>query len=214
MRWTRAARLTSAPICGRRSRVVLTPRRWRQVGGAIRRRRWQTSPVTGESPKETVNTIAQGNAGCIRWTCGDYARVLPTLRTRGCGCSGHPAFPAPSFSRRRILARPGRNPRRGNADVRLVTAKAPHFQSSSPAKAGDPVLRGLNDRTERPRRTGYPAFAGYDGSGWSGLGDVIARSESDEAIHLLTWRLWIGDCHPAALCADPLARNDVLLLAV
>jgi hypothetical protein len=36
---------------GRRSRVVLTPRRWRQVGGAIRKRRWQTSPVTGESAK-------------------------------------------------------------------------------------------------------------------------------------------------------------------
>jgi hypothetical protein len=32
MRWTRVARLTSAPRCGRRSRVVLTPRRWRQVG--------------------------------------------------------------------------------------------------------------------------------------------------------------------------------------
>ena len=33
MRWTRMARLTSVPTCGRRSRVVLTPRRWRQVGG-------------------------------------------------------------------------------------------------------------------------------------------------------------------------------------
>ena len=31
MRWTRAALLTRALICGRRSRVVLTPRRWRQV---------------------------------------------------------------------------------------------------------------------------------------------------------------------------------------
>src|SRR6202035_4488583 len=31
MRWTQAARLTSALPCGRRSRVVLTPRRWRQV---------------------------------------------------------------------------------------------------------------------------------------------------------------------------------------
>src|SRR5882757_605489 len=41
---------------GRRSRVVLTPRRWRQAGGVIRRRRWQTSPVTGESTKETVKT--------------------------------------------------------------------------------------------------------------------------------------------------------------
>jgi hypothetical protein len=33
MRWTQAALLTRALICGRRSRVVLTPRRWRQVGG-------------------------------------------------------------------------------------------------------------------------------------------------------------------------------------
>ena len=34
VRWTRAALLTRALICGRRSRVVLTPRRWRQVGGS------------------------------------------------------------------------------------------------------------------------------------------------------------------------------------
>src|ERR1700684_2071636 len=32
MRWTRVALLTRALIRGRRSRVVLTPRRWRQVG--------------------------------------------------------------------------------------------------------------------------------------------------------------------------------------
>jgi hypothetical protein len=56
MRWTRMALLTRAPVRGRRSRVVLTPRRWRQVDGVIRRRRWQTSPVTGESTKETVKT--------------------------------------------------------------------------------------------------------------------------------------------------------------
>src|ERR1700723_3330625 len=33
MRWTRAALLTRARACGRRSRVVLTPRRWCQVDG-------------------------------------------------------------------------------------------------------------------------------------------------------------------------------------
>ena len=60
MRWTQAALLTRARACGRRSRVVLTPRRWRQVGGAIYRRRWQQSPVTEESAKETVKTIARG----------------------------------------------------------------------------------------------------------------------------------------------------------
>ena len=42
---------------GRRSRVVPTPRRWCQIGGAICRRRWLTSPDTGESTKETVKTI-------------------------------------------------------------------------------------------------------------------------------------------------------------
>ena len=34
MRWTRVAPKTRAPARGRRSRVVLTPRRWRQVGGS------------------------------------------------------------------------------------------------------------------------------------------------------------------------------------
>src|SRR5258708_26606674 len=35
--------------CGRRRRVVLTPRRWRQVRAKERGRRWQESPVAGES---------------------------------------------------------------------------------------------------------------------------------------------------------------------
>jgi hypothetical protein len=32
--------------------------------------------------------------------------------------------------------------------------------SSSPAKAGDPVFRGVRDRSESSRRTGYPRFRG------------------------------------------------------
>jgi hypothetical protein len=63
MQWTPIAPQTRAFIGGRRSRVVLTPRRWCQIGGAIRRRRWQTSPVTGESTKETVKTIERGKPG-------------------------------------------------------------------------------------------------------------------------------------------------------
>src|SRR5882762_6313027 len=59
----------------RRSRVVLTPRRWRQVLRRLVRlnragqnlqsagRRWQKSPIAGESTKETVKTIACGNVG-------------------------------------------------------------------------------------------------------------------------------------------------------
>jgi hypothetical protein len=51
---------------GRRSRVVLTPRRWRQAGRDACA--WwpatvTKSPITGESTKETVKTIARGMPG-------------------------------------------------------------------------------------------------------------------------------------------------------
>jgi hypothetical protein len=83
---------------GRRSRVVLTPRRWCQVfvesnfresDGGKRAR----SP--GRARSKPINHRA-GNAGSSWRTCGNYARVLFLFRTRGCGCGGHPAFPAPS----------------------------------------------------------------------------------------------------------------------
>jgi hypothetical protein len=92
MRWTRqrfardgiAGRVGERPVsdqqraderccCVRRSRVVLTPRRWRQVRGVKSAQPGldktyplttvAKSPVTGESTKETVKTIACGNAG-------------------------------------------------------------------------------------------------------------------------------------------------------
>src|SRR6266403_4716008 len=44
-------------------------------------------------------TIARGMPGLFRCTCGDYARVPLNIRTRGYGCIGHPAFPAPSVDR-------------------------------------------------------------------------------------------------------------------
>src|SRR5216684_6578518 len=60
----------------------------------IRRRRWQKSPVTGESTTYAVKTIAQGMPGVP-----GYLWLLPLCFlhcTGGCGCSGHPAFPTPS----------------------------------------------------------------------------------------------------------------------
>jgi hypothetical protein len=40
---------------------------------------------------------------------------------------------------------------------------APHLRLSSPAKAGDPVFRVVSEEIEELRRTGYSAFAEYDG---------------------------------------------------
>jgi hypothetical protein len=67
----------------------------------IRGRRWQESPVTGESAKETVKTIRAGNAGPIRRTCGDYARVLFSFARETAGAVGAPGVPCALFFRGR-----------------------------------------------------------------------------------------------------------------
>jgi hypothetical protein len=75
------------------------------------RRRWQKSPVTGESTKEAVKTIAQG-----RPDDRPHLWFLPLcfLIAQGAmGASWHPAFPAPSqLARRNSMQRLGRVARR------------------------------------------------------------------------------------------------------
>src|SRR6476661_3236156 len=44
----------------------------------------------------------------------------------------------------------------------MDTALRCHIKVSSSAKADDPVFQSGRDEVEKPRRTGYPAFAGYD----------------------------------------------------
>jgi hypothetical protein len=60
------ALLTNSADRGRRSRVVPTPRRWRQVSRNFPRGDGDNKPVTEESTKETVKTIAQGRPDCFR----------------------------------------------------------------------------------------------------------------------------------------------------
>src|SRR6267143_6080622 len=58
-----------------------------------------------------------------------------------------------------------------------VRTNAPHSQPSSSAKAGDPVFRGVSDGAERPRRTGYSAFAEYDEAVHSSL--TLLKASND-----------------------------------
>jgi hypothetical protein len=44
----------------------------------------------------------------------------------------------------------------------LIFESVAAFRLSSSAKADDPVFQNGCDEIEKPRRTGYPAFAGYD----------------------------------------------------
>src|ERR1700738_4363656 len=103
MRWTRAALLTRALTGGRRSRVVLTPRRRRQVGGSFSADdgdKKARSP--GRARRKPLKPL-RGECRTTRRDRGDYTRVLPTHGTRGCGRTGRPAFPAPSVFREREI---------------------------------------------------------------------------------------------------------------
>jgi hypothetical protein len=76
--------------------VVLTPRRWRSSFAEVSARRWwQESPLTKESAKETVNTIARGMPGETGVTVAITLVCLVLFCTRGCGRIERPAFPAP-----------------------------------------------------------------------------------------------------------------------
>ena len=121
MRWTRG---NADERChsGRRRRVVLTPRCWRQAGGTLRRRRWQTSPVTGESAKKAVKTIVQGRPGIS----GE-----PVVTTLVCFIISHarlrvhraPGFPcALCFQRGKQLSNLGRAAPRGGGSVSVFDA--------------------------------------------------------------------------------------------
>ena len=59
-------------------------------------------PVIEESPKEPVKTIAQGrpDRSGEPVVTNSYAFYFCI---RGCGCIGHPAFPAPSDQEERVL---------------------------------------------------------------------------------------------------------------
>src|ERR1700682_1957108 len=98
----------------------------------------------------------------FRWTCGDYTRVLPTHCTRGCGCSGHPAFPAPSVCEGGSCNNSGISCR-GIAGLclRLEShhCEARKRRSDLPGpntKAGYPVRSGLSAPTPASGILGHP----------------------------------------------------------
>jgi hypothetical protein len=101
------ARLTSVTCCGRRSRVVLAPRCWRQVGGRLScRRRWQESrsPV----PKNCLAAVNSIRAGFRNEAVRVHHPWVTTCR-RPDACSNRRPLrlPAASVGRHQGLASTG-----------------------------------------------------------------------------------------------------------
>jgi hypothetical protein len=73
---------------GRRSRVVLTPRRWRQaVQDDLQGDGGKKARFTRKSTKEAVKTVARGKPDCSGRTCGDYARMLFSFAYEAAGAA-------------------------------------------------------------------------------------------------------------------------------
>ena len=166
MRWTQGARLTGDAACGRRSRVVLTPRCWRQVPretsfpGATAARK----PVAGEIAKEAVKTIARGMPGVFRCDLTTRVRNSTISAHAAIGRIGRPAFPAPSERRARKFSSTARAKcaARSRSRVGVIGRLARDPQLSSPGSTGRP---GIPETVvHEPRSRGVPdtCMRGYD----------------------------------------------------
>src|SRR5579872_5648974 len=114
------APLTNGARGGRRSRVVLTPRRWRQVcGDNPASDGGKKARLTRKSTKETVKTIARGMPGVFRCDRGDLSLCAFLFRTQGCGRINAPGIPCASFFQGAGVWKNSGSPCRGNEKVYL-----------------------------------------------------------------------------------------------
>jgi hypothetical protein len=102
--------------CVRRNRVVLISRRWDQVGGSIRQRRWLESPDTGEHDHKP-STHRAGNVGLfgVPVVTMLVCFTIPHARLRVHWASG---IPCALCYRGWIVHQLGRHPRRESEDSR------------------------------------------------------------------------------------------------
>jgi hypothetical protein len=104
--------------------------------------------LTKESAKETVKTTRAGNAGPIRRTCGDYARVLFSFARETAGALDAPGIPCALDFKGEAWQNPGTSCR-GNEESWLLFSLAPFLW-------GEGRGEGLFSRTELVERPPHP----------------------------------------------------------
>jgi hypothetical protein len=120
----------------------------------LRRRRWQKSPVTGESAKKTVKTIARGMPGVSGVTVVTNARAFYTPRAAAGASSARHSLRPLIFRRRDILGY--------NSDAICAAGSRSCIQPSLPATnaklcARERLVR-RSSTSEGERRRSNPRF--------------------------------------------------------
>jgi hypothetical protein len=215
--------------------VVLTPRRWRQVRGVASARPGLDKTISADDggkrarspgrarhkPLKPLRAGMPGDSGVLVVT-----RVLltTTKRTRGRGCSGHPAFPTPSIGREilaelgRIVSR-GRERTSGTGRLKIeLGARATNSASSrtSAARSGThnhrcPCYARLGLQFHPTANIGGYGSRPSPGRRKSPNGlTVIAKSGADEPIHAFLAARWIASrsISSGAPSRDAVVRHD------
>ena len=143
--------------CGRRSRVVLTPRRWRQALASLQGRRWQESPVTEESTKETVTPSRRESRICPV----DLWFLTPVLfyLHRRPRVQSAPGFPCA------LAFQEGETSDKPRVSHAARTRSHVALSCHRPRRRATQYPTGVHALVERPRRTGFPAFEPVKESG-------------------------------------------------
>jgi hypothetical protein len=130
---------------GRRSRVVLTPRCWRQVLREETRDDGDNKPITGESAEETVKTVAWGMPGESGVTVVTTLVCFFTFAREAAGASSARHSLRPLMFRAEGSNQNSRGTSGEIADVCVIVGceGVPHWLSSPPsaqlrAGRGDP----------------------------------------------------------------------------
>ncbi|MEH2500969.1 hypothetical protein V1294_007448 [Bradyrhizobium sp. AZCC 1678] len=120
--------------------------------------------------------IAQGMPACSGCTCMLVCASISILHTRP-RVQQAPRIPCSLLRREKVHASLGR---------RAPRERKRAFSCHHPRKRVTQYSRDSSDRTEKPQRTGYPAFAGYDGR----CGALLypRHCERSEAIHFASQR--------------------------
>jgi len=159
MRWTRGALLTRALIlrtakpCGPDAPTLAS-----SFAKQFARRRWQESPVTGESAEETVKTIAQGRPDETGEPVVTTLVCFLSFAREAAGAAGTRLSLRPLFFEG-MLAYLGRIVSRDRGGVSGAPRRSnlpPRLYSSYPAKAGYPVRRAVSASTPVSGILGHP----------------------------------------------------------
>jgi hypothetical protein len=179
-----------------------------KTGGCVRQNRVVLAPVAGVKSAEVFRAqpgvrstlIAQGMPGCSDCTCMLVCVFSAHIARETAGAASARRSLRPR-SGGRFLHSSGAS-RRGGAMACFPTVIA--------RRRAIQYSRDVSDRTEKPRRTGSPACAGMTAV-CGAIYQLHCEERSEEAnhtIHVFRYGLLRGACHRAALCADPVARND------